>query len=153
MIEQTAKRIEVTADAPQSAARLFAVLTDPRRHTEIDGSGMLQGDSGSEVITAVGQAFTMAMRYPSLGHYRTVNTVVAFEADRVIGWATAREGNPPAGVRWTWELTPAGPDQTTITHTYDWSRVTDPAVLARVNFPRVSAAELEQTVRALIAAA
>ncbi|WP_375431086.1 hypothetical protein [uncultured Friedmanniella sp.] len=38
-------------------------------------------------------------------------------------------------------------------HDYDWSQVTDPAVLARVTFPRVSPDQLEQAVQALIRAA
>lgn len=38
-------------------------------------------------------------------------------------------------------------------HTYDWSQVTDPAVLARVCFPRVGGEALEASVTRLAAAA
>ena len=134
MIEQTAQAIRVTETADASAADLFAVLADPRRHVEIDGSGMLRAEVGARPLTAVGQVFTMAMHYPSLGDYRTDNHVVTFVPDRQLAWATARAGRPPAGVRWGWTLEPLGPARTTVVHDYDWSRVSDPAVLARVTF-------------------
>ena len=149
MIEQSQTRIVVreTVDVPATA--LFAVLADPGRHLEMDGSGTLRAGSDNPAITGVGQVFTMEMHYPSLGDYRTDNHVVDFENGRRIAWMTAREGQPPAGVRWSWELRPEGLDRTTVVHTYDWSRVTDPAVLARVTFPRVSGEALERSVQRL----
>ncbi len=153
MIDQTETQIQVQATVAAEQAALFAVLADPARHTEIDGSGMLQGAVESNAITGSGQFFTMAMHYESLGDYRTVNEIVEFEDGSRIGWTTAREGNPPAGVRWTWELEPAGDGRTRVTHTYDWSRVEDPAVLARVSFPRVKPAELRATIDRLERAA
>lgn len=153
VIEQSQSGIVVTETVGASAATLFAVLTDPRRHVEIDGSGMLQADVTSRPISGVGQVFTMAMRYPSLGDYRTENHVLEFEPDRRIVWTTAREGRPPAGVQWGWTLEAVGPQETRVVHSYDWSNVVDPAVLARVSFPRVSAADLQTSVQHLAAAA
>jgi hypothetical protein len=152
MISETETRIRVTRVADATPHALFAILADPRRQVEIDGSGMLQASAESTPITAVGETFTMEMFLSSLGHYRTENHVVTFVPDRSIAWATARVGQPPAGVIWSWDLTP-GPDGTTIVHTYDWSGVTDPAVKARVSFPRVPAAKLAETIERLIAAA
>ena len=153
MIEQDETSIRVTVVAPVAAHDAFAVLQDPKRHVEIDGSGMLQADVDATPITGTGQVFTMAMRYPSLGDYRTENHVLDFVVDRRITWTTARAGNPPAGVWWTWEFEPLPDGGTRIVHTYDWSRVDDPAVLARVNFPRVSGVDLRQSVRRLVATA
>ncbi len=153
MFEKTETSIVVRDSVEVPAAALFAVLADPVRHLEIDGSGMLRPGADSRPITGVGQVFTMEMHYPSLGDYRTENHVVQFEDGRSIAWMTAREGRPPAGVRWTWELQPETDGRTTVVHTYDWSRVTDPAVLARVAFPRVSAEALEASVRRLAATA
>jgi len=56
-------------------------------------------------------------------------------------------------VRWGWQLTPLDDAHTQIIHTYDWSRVTDPAVLARVSCPRVSPDQLQASVARLIALA
>ena len=153
MIEQGSTSIVVASTVAAPAGDLFAVLADPRRHVEIDGSGMLRPGADAAPITGADQVFTMAMHYPSLGDYRTENHVVDFSADRSIAWMTAREGQPPAGVRWSWELRPVDERRTEVVHTYDWSQVTDPAVLARVSFPRVSAAAMQDTVRRLVEAA
>ncbi|GAB2928453.1 SRPBCC family protein [Rhodococcus aerolatus] len=143
--------VRATTDVPAPA--LFALLADPRRHPELDGSGMVRAAPDAQPITAVGQVFTMAMHYSSLGDYRTENHVLAVQPDHLLAWTTANVGQPPAGVRWSWELGRDGAGRTTVTHTYDWSGVTDPAVLARVSFPRVPAEALVESVRRLVAAA
>jgi hypothetical protein len=153
MIEQTATGIVVRTTVDVPAEDLFAVLTDPRRHVDIDGSGMLRPGADARPVTDAGQVFTMEMHYPSLGDYRTENHVVEHVAGRRIAWMTAREGRPPAGVRWSWELVPVDDRRTTVVHTYDWSQVVDPAVLARVSFPRVSGEAMQDTVRRLAEAA
>jgi uncharacterized protein YndB with AHSA1/START domain len=156
MLSRTDTSITVEQDAAAPAAALFAVLTDPRRQVEMDGSGMLQAVAGGTDVTVidhVDQVFSMAMHHPSLGDYVTDNRVVEFERDRRISWATSRHGQPPAGVRWGWQLTPLDDGRTRIVHTYDWSRVTDPAVLARVSFPRVSPDQLQDSVDRLVALA
>jgi hypothetical protein len=105
-------------------------------------------------ITGAGQVFTMSMFRADLGEYRTDNHVVDFTPGRRIAWLTARAGQPPPGVRWAWVLDPTlDAAHTIVTHTYDWTDVTDPAVLARVSFPRVQPGELVATLHALEAAA
>lgn len=152
-MRRTDTSITLEQDAASSAPALFALLADPRRHVQMDASGMLQAAADATVIDHVEQVFSMAMHYPSLGDYITDNRVVDFEPDRRLTWATGRRGQPPAGVRWGWQLTPLNDAQTRIVHTYDWSRVTDPAVLARVSFPRVSPDQLQASVDRLIALA
>ena len=105
------------------------------------------------VIERVDQVFSMAMHYPSLGDYVTDNRVVEFERDARLTWVTCRRGQPVAGVRWGWQLTALEEDRTRVVHTYDWSRVVDPAVLQRVSFPRVSPEQLQDSVDRLIALA
>jgi hypothetical protein len=153
VLEQSQHRIVVRATIDAPAGDIFAVLADPRRHLEIDGSGMLRPGAESQPVTAAGEVFTMEMHYPSLGDYRTENHVVEFQTGRSIAWMTAREGQVPAGVRWSWELEPLDDRRTAVVHTYDWSQVTDPAVLARVSFPRVSGEAMQDTVRRLAQAA
>jgi len=89
---------------------------------------------------------------PGLGDYRTENTVTDVVPGARLAWTTARVGNPPSGIRWQWDVSPATGGGTDVTHTHDWSQVTDAAVLARVSFPRVSAEQLAATVRRLGAA-
>jgi hypothetical protein len=135
-------------------AALFALLADPRRHPEIDGSGTVRAAAEARPITGTGQVFVMDMDLTAVGHaelsdYQTENHVVEFVPDELLTWATARRGRVPAGVRWSWSLRRTGPGRTLVVHTCDWSRVTDPAVLARVTFPRIPADRLEQTLQRL----
>src|SRR5436305_14247794 len=68
------------------AAAVFEILASPRRHLEMDGSGMLRG-SDSPVVTGVGDVFVMNMFFAPLGgDYQVVNHVVEFEPDRRIAW-------------------------------------------------------------------
>lgn len=150
MIEQTETQILVQVVVPVPAAALFELLADPRRHAEIDGSGRVMGDVDARPITATGQVFTMAMSDPTRGDYRTDNEVLALEPDRLIAWSSTEAGQPQIGVRWRWQLDPAGPGRTTVVHTYDWTNVSDPEAGA---FPRVPAVALRQSIRRLVALA
>ena len=113
------------------AAVVFRILADPGRHTDLDGSGMLRGAVSSAPISGVGDVFVMKMHFPRLGDYEMNNHVVEFEPDRRIGWEPeAGHGHPDAakggggrwGQRWSYELTPDGPDATIVTEIYDCSR-------------------------------
>jgi uncharacterized protein YndB with AHSA1/START domain len=153
MIDQTETQVRIERLVDVGADALFAVLSDPRRHPEIDGSGTVRASAGTEAITAVGQVFTMQMSHPDRGEYQSDNLVTHFEAGHRLVWMTARAGNTPPGWLWSWDLEPLGPDRTNVVHIYNWEKVEDPEVLARAGFPRVSAAEMNATVTRLAAAA
>ncbi|HVX68419.1 MAG TPA: SRPBCC family protein [Mycobacteriales bacterium] len=124
-VVSVSKRIEAPAD------RIFAVIADPDRHTELDGSGMLRGAEGAKPITGVGDRFLRQMYFDPLGgDYKMDNHVVEFEPNRRIAWAPAgadsasTQGDEftigvPAGHRWVFALEPDGPDATVVTQTYD----------------------------------
>lgn len=145
--------LTVARTMPSTPAALFAVLSDPRRHADLDGSGLVRSDDGAEPITESGQMFAMNMHWEKLGgDYRTENHVIAFERDAAIAWQTADAGTDPAGWEWRWTLEPRGGAETLVTLTYDWTAVTDPDVLARVPFPVVSQSQLEESLDHLEAA-
>ncbi|MGX7680247.1 polyketide cyclase [Jatrophihabitans sp. DSM 45814] len=150
MYEQSATQLKVTQKTEADASAIFAILADPRRHAEIDGSAMLVAAVGSTVITGVGEMFTMQMHIDGIGDYRTENHVVEFVKDRRIAWMTAGVGRPPSGQHWSWQLEPLPGGGCAVVHVYDWSRVTNPKMLERVSFPLVPAADLEQTIARLI---
>lgn len=77
------------------AGELFGILADPRRHLDMDGSGMLRGAASEGVISGVGDVFVMKMHYAQLGDYEMNNHVVEYEQDRRIGW----EPRPGRGYR------------------------------------------------------
>jgi hypothetical protein len=59
------------------------------------------------------------------------NHVVEFEEGRRIAWRPAEPGQRPPGHLWRWELEPTGPAGTRVTHTYDWTELTDDKRLPR----------------------
>ena len=111
---------------------IFQVLASPGRHPEFDGSEMLRGAVSNTVISGVGDVFVMKMYYSEIGDYEMNNHVVEYEQDRRIGWEpeagrghpnTAAGSSEPArwGQRWSYQLTPDGPDATIVTEIYDCS--------------------------------
>ncbi len=109
------KPVEVSRWIGAPAARIFEILADPRTHIEFDGSGMLRGALSSNVISGVGDMFSMKMY---------------FELDRVLGWepapgdtASAQDGafsvGVPPGHRWSYKLTPDSSVSTVVTEIYD----------------------------------
>lgn len=86
------------------------------------------------------------------GEYQTDNHVTAYDENKMVGWQTAPAGTEPKGWEWLWQLEPQGPDSTLVTHTYDWSKVTDEALLQKVKFPLVSESQLEDSLGNLASA-
>lgn len=103
------RRIEVsrTVDAP--AERVFALLVDPSRHSEPDGSGMVRGSTTPGPVTTTDQRFRMAMHRDERGHHETDNLVTTYQPDQAIRWATTYPDHAPLGLTWTYTLTPDAP--------------------------------------------
>jgi uncharacterized protein YndB with AHSA1/START domain len=129
------EQLVVTRTVDANPEALFALLSDPARHVEMDSANMLRGAEGDTRIGAVGDEFVIDMNNQVLGDYRIKNTVVAYEPNRTIGWAPALhpEGGyadklgdmKPGGHTYTWHLEPEGTG-TKVTQVYDWSGVSDP---------------------------
>lgn len=125
--------VKVTRTIAAEPAVVFALLADPSRHQDFDGTEMLRTAASADVITGVGDEFTLNMFFePNGGDYQVVNRVFEFEPDRRIGWEPIRQdagtGDVPAGEpvghRWSYELLSDGPGQTTVTEIYDCENVT-----------------------------
>src|SRR4051812_37671793 len=119
----------ITVQAPPDV--IFAILTDPRQHSRIDGSGSVGNVlRAPDRITAKGQTFVVRMKLFGVP-YVIVNRIVEFEPDRLIAWRHFTAN------RWRYELAPTADGGTTVTETFDMSgadRVTD-AVVRWANFP------------------
>ena len=141
--------VSATVDAP--VERVFALLADPDRHPDIDGSGTVRASHTHLAITEEGDVFVMEMNHPTRGHYRVENHVVRYEPDRALAWMPAAVGKAPSGHVWSYELAPDtgahGDDRTVVTHTHDWSEVTDPEILGRAD--EVSTEQMRETLRLL----
>lgn len=106
------KSARIVINAP--AEKIFAVLSNPRRHKEIDGSSTIQENISGPDKLILGSKFGMKMH---LGiDYRIRNTVVEYEENKLIAWRHLG--------RWIWryELVNIGPQQTQVTETFDASR-------------------------------
>lgn len=142
--------ITVSREIPASATDIFDVLSNPARHQELDGSGFIRGVDHADRITANGQVFRMNMTGDHMGgDYQTDNTVSGYDPHKLIAWKTAPAGMEPPGWEWLWELKPEGSDATSVSLTYDWEKVTDKDILAKVSFPLVSEHQLEETLNHL----
>lgn len=133
MTGEECQPVTVSRRISAPAHDIFQILANPARHREFDGSQSLRGTESEAVVSGVGDVFVMKMYYPHLGDYEMNNHVVEYEPDRRIGWEpaagrghpnAAADGEDPArwGQRWSYELTPDGPDATIVTEIYDCSR-------------------------------
>ncbi|MGD9705601.1 MAG: SRPBCC family protein [Acidimicrobiia bacterium] len=93
---------------PAPASAIFALLADPARHHEIDGSGTVREAKNGSQQLRLGSKFGMSMK---LGiPYSMVSEVVEFEQDRRIAWQTRPPipllGKLVGGRIWRYELDP-----------------------------------------------
>lgn len=147
----TTQTVTRTINAP--AAEIFDLLSNPERHTEFDGSGFLRSAVNPQRISAVGDTFRMNMEGDHMGgEYQVDNHVSGFQPNTLIAWKTALAGTEPPGWEWLYELKAAGSDQTEVSLTYDWSKVTDKELLKKISFPLVSQDAMESSLASLAAA-
>ena len=112
---RTAERV-----IPAAPAAIFALLADPRRHPDIDGSGTVRRVKVSDGVVHEGSTFDMHMKRGF--SYSTRSTVVELEPDRVIAWQTRPLTLPLplliGGRIWRYELEPVD-GGTRVTETWD----------------------------------
>jgi uncharacterized protein YndB with AHSA1/START domain len=124
--------------------RVFALLSDPRRHRDFDGSGTVKGRLRGPQSLSLGARFGMRMR---LGvPYVISNEVVEFEPDRRIAWRHLGHHV------WRYELEPTD-GGTRVTETFDWANARSPQALELLKVPARNAKSIEQTLPRLKALA
>lgn len=114
-----------TIDAP--ADTIFELIADPAQQPRWDGNDNLAEAPAGQRVHAVGDVFRMRLIQ---GPVRE-NHIVEFAEGRLIAWQPAPEGEPAPGHLWRWELEPVDERTTRVTHTYDWTRLTDEKRMAR----------------------
>jgi uncharacterized protein YndB with AHSA1/START domain len=115
MVVRTSREIAASAD------KIFELIADPSLQPRWDGNDNLAEAPTGQRVRAVGDVFTMTI---TMGSVRE-NHVVEFEEGRLIAWRPSEPGKEPPGHLWRWELEPLDESRTLVTHTYDWSRLTD----------------------------
>jgi uncharacterized protein YndB with AHSA1/START domain len=121
------RTVRATLEVAAPADVIFELIADPSQQPRWDGNDNLAEAPPDQRVRAVGDVFVMVL---SKGSVRE-NHVAEFEEGRRIAWMPADPGQPPAGHLWRWELEPVGEATTRVTHTYDWSQLTDENRFAR----------------------
>ena len=109
------------------AAVIFELIADPARQPEWDGNDNLAQAATGQRVHSAGDVFTMTL---SQGVDRE-NHVVEFDEGRLIAWRPSEPGGVPPGHLWRWQLEPVDDGTTVVTHTYDWTELSDPNLLPR----------------------
>jgi uncharacterized protein YndB with AHSA1/START domain len=125
--EETPRVASATREIAANAETIFELIADPAQQPSWDGNDNLESAAGGQRVRAQGEVFIMT----NTGGNIRENHVVEFEEGRRIAWRPAEPGRKPPGHLWRWELEPVDPSHTRVTHTYDWTELTDQKRLAR----------------------
>jgi hypothetical protein len=132
---------QVLVRAP--AAEVFALVADPHRHPELDGSGTVRpGPVTGPQVLSTGAKFTVGMKQYGVP-YKITSTVTAFKTDQLVEW------QHPLRHRWRWELAEVEPGITQVTETFDYSTSRTPRLLEILGEPGKNAIGITKTLQAL----
>lgn len=122
--------VAFSAEVAASSQEIFALVADPHRHHEIDGSGTVQSQARGPHQLQTGDRFSVRMRVFGVP-YRLPLRVLTAQAPTA-GRPGVLEWVQPTGHRWRWEMAPIETQgqRTMVTESYD----------ARAQFPLVRAA-------------
>ena len=119
----TNKRVvSVSREISAPAGRVFELIAEPAEQPRWDGNDNLAEAPAGQRVRAVGDVFTMTLTKDGVVRE---NHVVEFDEGRRIAWRPAEPGQQPPGHLWRWELEPIDSSSTRVTHTYDWTELTD----------------------------
>lgn len=139
MADKRSVSVSRLIDAP--ADEIFAVLTDPARHVEIDGSGSVRGSKDeTPQKLELGSKFGMKMKMGL--PYDIRNTVVEYEENELIAWAHFGKH------RWRYELEEVE-GGTMVTETFDWSTAIFPKGIELLGYPRKHVPSMQKTLERL----
>lgn len=124
---EAAKVVIASREIAAPADKIFELIADPSLQPRWDGNDNLAEARTGQRVRAVGDVFTMTL---TMGSVRE-NHVVEFDEGRLIAWRPSELGKEPPGHLWRWQLEPLDDSRTLVTHTYDWSRLTDEMRLTR----------------------
>lgn len=104
----TTDHVSVERLIPAPAEAIFALIADPARHRDIDGSGTVRDAKPGASRLTKGSTFGMSMKWGV--PYSMSNTVVEYDENRLLAWQTRGPGaigKVLGGRIWRYELEPA----------------------------------------------
>ena len=114
---------EIAAEPEQ----IFELIADPAHQPRWDGNDNLVSAPAGQRVRRTGDVFTMTLTHGGIRE----NHVVEFDEGRRMAWRPSEPGREPPGHLWRWELEPVAGSRTKVTHTYDWTELTDEKRLPR----------------------
>ena len=156
------ENVSATLTITASAVRVFAILTDPMKHSAIDGRSLVTDGTGrvqeavdQAPLTKVGQIFRMGMNHPNHpeGNYQTANKVHVLDPPRAVGWLTGYDPKGDGhlefgGWFWRYDLMPVTSSETEVTLSYDWAAVPQ-SVREYLHFPPLAPERLTDSLHHL----
>ncbi len=142
-VDREAQQVSGSRVVDATPEQIFELLTDPTRHGEIDGSGMVQQARGDTARLEMGTKFGMDMKMGPLP-YRITNTVVEYEENRLIAWQHLGKH------RWRYELEPVE-GGTLVTETFDYSTAVSSKGIELMGYPKKHCANIDATLERLAA--
>lgn len=113
--------VSATRAISASAEAIFELIADPSNQPRWDGNENLASAAPGQRVHQVGDVFKMTLTNGAVRE----NHVVEFIEGSKIAWRPAEPGKQPPGHLWRWQLEPINATLTNVTHTYDWSELTD----------------------------
>lgn len=110
----SSRSVSRSAVVSASAADLFALVANPYRHHEFDGSGTVQPHVSGPERLATGDTFRVGMRMFGIP-YTMTSTATRVEPGRVVEWQVG------AGQRWRYEFEPLDAGRTRVIETFDYA--------------------------------
>src|SRR4051794_1407544 len=125
--DEAPRVVSASREVAAGADVIFELIADPAQQPRWDGNDNLAEAAPGQRIRALGEVFTMTT---TKGNVRA-NHVVEFDEGRRVAWRPAEPGQEPPGHLWRWQLEPIDSSHTRVTHTYDWTQLTDETRFAR----------------------
>jgi len=113
--------VSATRAISASAEQIFELIAEPSKQPSWDGNNNLASAAPVQRVRQVGDVFKTTLTNGSVRE----NHVVEFIEGSKIAWRPAEPGKQPAGHLWRWELHAINSTLTNVTHTYDWTALTD----------------------------
>ena len=125
--QETTKIVSASREIAAEPGQIFELIADPAQQPRWDGNDNLASAPAGQRVRRTGDVFMMTL---TRGEIRE-NHVVEFDEGRRMAWRPAEPGRVPPGHLWRWELEPVAASRTKVTHTYDWTELTDEKRLPR----------------------
>jgi uncharacterized protein YndB with AHSA1/START domain len=113
--------VSATRAISASAEQIFELIAEPSSQPRWDGNNNLAEAAPGQRVRRVGDVFKMTLTNGAVRE----NHVVEFIENSKIAWEPAEPGKRPPGHVWRWELQAINSTLTNVTHTYDWTALTD----------------------------